>query len=156
MLFKNKAAAAGEMHRVLKPGGRVVVLVWQSLDQHPLNKAIQESLSRRMGVDITTTATAFSLGNAADLANLVSQAGFSKVSIYPVQYYTFVDDPEQFMELNLKSAAAVMPVFTNLDDQERSELVAGITADIEPVMTEYLQGGRLIYPQAANIAVAIA
>jgi ubiquinone/menaquinone biosynthesis C-methylase UbiE len=154
MLFKNRAAAVVELFRVLKEGGRAVVLVWQSLDRQPFNRALCESISRRMGVDIAVITPSFSLGSADALSSLLSEAGFPKVSVYPVQYYIFADDPEGYVDLTLRGAAAANPIFATLDDKTRTELVEGIAADIEPVLQKYLQGGRLIYPVSANIAVA--
>jgi ubiquinone/menaquinone biosynthesis C-methylase UbiE len=154
MLFGNKVAAASEMRRVLKPDGRAVVLVWKSLDHNPFNKALLESLSRRMGIEIAAITPSYSLGDVPELITLMSKAGFSKISVYPVQYYTFVDDPEQFMELNFRGAAAALPIYASMDDRTRSELIEGVTHDLEPMMPLYLHRGRLIYPQAANIALA--
>jgi ubiquinone/menaquinone biosynthesis C-methylase UbiE len=154
MLFKNKTVAASEMCRVLKSGGRAVALVWQSLDKHPFNKALCESLSRWIGVDITAISRAFSLGGVEELSALLSGAGFSKVAVYPVQYYTFIDDPVSYLDLTFRGAAAAIPIYANLDDKTRSELAGGVASDVEPVKNQYMQGGRLIYPQASNIAVA--
>jgi ubiquinone/menaquinone biosynthesis C-methylase UbiE len=154
MLFKNKIAAANEMRRVLKAGGRAVALVWQSLDQHPFNKTLCTSWSRRLGVDITAVSPAYSLGSVEELNALLAGAGFSKVAVYPVQYYIFADDPELFLDLSFKGAAAAIPSYANLDDKARSELAGCVASDIELVMKQHMQDGRLIIPRAANIAVA--
>jgi len=156
MLFKDRAAAAREMHRVLKPGGRAVVLVWQSLKQNPFAKAFNEPLSRRLGVDIAVVSPSYSLGSPAELSVLLSAAGFRSVEVYPVQYHTFVDDPASYMELAFKGAAAAVPFYAGLDDKTRSELAKDVTRDVEPIMKQYIHNGRMIHPQAANIAVAYA
>lgn len=154
MLFKNKAAAASEMRRVLKDSGRAVVLVWQSLGQNPFNDSLNESLSRRMGVEKAMLSTSFSLGSQEELSSLLAGADFTTVRVYPIHYYTFVDDPDLYLDLAIKGSAALFPMFAELSDDERIKLTDGVAGDMEPVMKRYKQDGRLIYPQAANIAVA--
>lgn len=49
--FSNRAAA--EMRRVLAPGGRAAVSVWQALDRHPVYEALFGAVVRHLGVPIS-------------------------------------------------------------------------------------------------------
>src|SRR3954468_24179080 len=42
--FPDRLAALTEMHRVLAPGGRVAIVTWRGLDQHPLFAAFARAL----------------------------------------------------------------------------------------------------------------
>ena len=47
MFFPDRIAAFGEAYRVLKPGGRFVFNVWESVDKNPIVAATLAGLSRR-------------------------------------------------------------------------------------------------------------
>jgi SAM-dependent methyltransferase len=48
--FADREAAAGEIRRVLAPGGRVAVATWQGLSQHPFYAEIDALMVRRFGL----------------------------------------------------------------------------------------------------------
>jgi ubiquinone/menaquinone biosynthesis C-methylase UbiE len=48
MLFPNPAKALGEMHRVVKPGGKVAAMVYSTLEKNPYH-AIFQRIVRRLG-----------------------------------------------------------------------------------------------------------
>ena len=83
MLFPNPAKALGEMHRVVKPGGKVAVMVYSGLEKNPYHEIFQEAV-RRMG-NIPWPAPGepwmFALGAPGVLEGLYSGAGFLNVSV---------------------------------------------------------------------------
>ena len=83
MLFPNPAKALGEMHRVVKPGGKVAVMVHSGLEKNPYHEIRQEAV-RRLG-NIPWPAPAepwmFALGAPGVLEGLYREAGFQNVSV---------------------------------------------------------------------------
>ena len=51
MFFDGRAKAEAEMHRVLKPGGRVAVAVWNSIDHNPAYREISAVLDEQVGTE---------------------------------------------------------------------------------------------------------
>jgi ubiquinone/menaquinone biosynthesis C-methylase UbiE len=76
MFFENKVTAIKEMVRVLRPGGRLAVAVWDSLENTPGYAAMTELLQRLFGDEAANALRApYILGNPADLQALFAKAG---------------------------------------------------------------------------------
>jgi SAM-dependent methyltransferase len=83
MLFPSPAKALDEMHRVVKPGGKVAVMVYSDLENNPYHGIFQEAV-RRMG-NIPWPAPGepwmYTLGTPGLLEGLYSSVGFMNVSV---------------------------------------------------------------------------
>jgi ubiquinone/menaquinone biosynthesis C-methylase UbiE len=83
MLFRNPAKALSEMRRVIKPGGKVAVIVFSALEKNPYH-GIPLGIIRRLG-NIPLPAPGepwmFALGDSGALEDLYKQAGFLNVSV---------------------------------------------------------------------------
>jgi len=76
MFFEDRAQAMAEMWRVLKPGGRLAVAVWDALDHSPGYAAMSALLQQLFGDKVADALRApFVLGDPATLAALARQAG---------------------------------------------------------------------------------
>ena len=84
MLFPNPAKALNEMRRVVKPGGKVAVMVYSGLEKNPYHEIFQEAV-RRLG-NIPWPAPGepwmYALGAPGVLEGLYSGAGFLNVSVH--------------------------------------------------------------------------
>jgi SAM-dependent methyltransferase len=82
MFVPEPAAGLKEMARVLRPGGRAVISVWQGLASNEvyseLVRIVSEVVDKKAGESI---AWPFSLGAEGVLENLFNEAGLSPVSI---------------------------------------------------------------------------
>jgi ubiquinone/menaquinone biosynthesis C-methylase UbiE len=76
MFFDDRRAAIGEMQRVLKPGGRLAVAVWDTLENTPGYAAFVALLQRLFGEQVAGSLRApFVLGDEKVLASLFEEAG---------------------------------------------------------------------------------
>jgi SAM-dependent methyltransferase len=128
MFFTDKLTALREMQRVLRPGGRLTLAVWDRLDNAPGYAALTQLLAEMFG---PATAAAmeppFALGDTRLLATLFADAGLTGATIDTITgsaTYPSVDamigaesacvwtlggllDEEQFSRLRLAAAAAL-------------------------------------------------
>lgn len=82
MFFPDRAAALREMARVLVPGGRMAVAVWDSLERTPAYAAEVALIERMAGPRAADALRApFSLGEPAALRALFEEAGLHGVEI---------------------------------------------------------------------------
>ena len=89
MFFQDRAKAIGEMLRVLRPGGRLAVAVWDSLDRTPAYRAFVGLLDRLFGAGTAEALRSpFVLGDTAALralfngwtaADLIDEAGYRRL-----------------------------------------------------------------------------
>ena len=80
--FPDRAAALAEMARVLVAGGRLVAMVWRSIDHSPGFAVLAEALDRHIGPAAGAVMRApFGLGDEGALRGLVAGAGFGEVAV---------------------------------------------------------------------------
>jgi ubiquinone/menaquinone biosynthesis C-methylase UbiE len=85
MFFEDPTAAITEMGRILRPGGRIAVAVWDSLDVTPGYAAVAELLEELFGPEVAKSIQApYSLGDLEQLKALFNAAGMSDVTIHTV------------------------------------------------------------------------
>ena len=134
MFFEDRPAALREMLRVLRPGGRLAVAVWDAIDRSPGYAAEEQLLLRLFGEQVVESIRApFVLGDLAVLNALLAEAGIRDAVITPqsgtarypsveAMMYTEIKgwtlagelDDEQY-ELLLREAEQVFQPFTAID-----------------------------------------
>jgi SAM-dependent methyltransferase len=75
MFFENPAAAFANLGRALRPGGRLVMLVWQAAERNEWDVALREAL----GNVETSGPDPFSLADPAVTERILRDAGFTDV-----------------------------------------------------------------------------
>lgn len=152
--FPDRAAAVGEMRRVLADGGRVVLSLWQALAQHPLYHALFAAAARYLHVPIAELATPFALPDAEQVRALLRGAGFGRIEIVTQTLEAQFPAPERFVELTVLAGAAVDPQAADADAAIRNGLVEAVARETETVVQRHRVGDRLTVPTSWNIAVA--
>jgi ubiquinone/menaquinone biosynthesis C-methylase UbiE len=78
----NKAAVLGELHRVLREGGRLILSVWRDLQHCPYMVALTSALRDHVSPDASQRMSApCSLASADQLKELMRQGGFQHVQV---------------------------------------------------------------------------
>jgi len=86
------------MRRVLAPGGRVALSVWQTLEDNPAHKAINEATVRLLGTP--ALAVGFSV-SAQELEALLSGASFQDIVIESVAMTLRFPSADRFIKLSM-------------------------------------------------------
>jgi ubiquinone/menaquinone biosynthesis C-methylase UbiE len=82
MFFTDRRAAIWEMLRVLRPGGRMVVAVWDRVESSPGYAAVTELLQRLFGDEAADALRApFNLGDLQTLRSEFANAGISNFEV---------------------------------------------------------------------------
>jgi SAM-dependent methyltransferase len=79
MFFADPAAAFGNVHKALKAGGRLAMMVWQSPEANEWSVAIQQCLAPGNGPPVAPAGVPdpFSLADPGSVGRLLAAAGFA-------------------------------------------------------------------------------
>jgi SAM-dependent methyltransferase len=137
-----RVVAVREMRRVLRPGGRAVVSCWSAIEHHPLSFAISALLERHTGrphMDVP-----FSLSNAEELRRLFAAAGFVDITIDTIARTVCFPDPERYVTHSVSGVIAANPSLQQLPANERSQLLAALRVEMEPLLRSFIVNGRIV------------
>jgi SAM-dependent methyltransferase len=128
MFFEDRAQALVEMRRVLRPGGRVAVAVWDRLERTPGYTALIDVLERHLGVETAKPIRdAFGLGDPDLIGSLLEQAGFTSVQARSVDARAKFPSLQDWVDAELKGW-----VGADIDDITYTELMADATRTLDP------------------------
>jgi SAM-dependent methyltransferase len=85
MFFADPVAAFANVGRALRPGARLVQLVWQAGDRQEWLNAIRGALGDRQTAPVRAAADPFSLADPAVAAGVLTAAGFTSVDVTDVR-----------------------------------------------------------------------
>ena len=150
MFFGDPVAAFANLARALKPGGRMVLLVWQPMSENPWFTAFREAVAvgRELPMPPPEGPGPFALGDPDRVRALLTAAGFGEPDLValrePMFYGPDVARAEQYVQ------AVLGGLLTELDDAARAEAEAGLRATLE----EHLGPEGVTYPSAMWIVTA--
>ena len=152
MFFTDRAAALAEMHRVLRPGGRLFLSVLQGIDRHPFYVELDRAIHARLGE--SGVALIFALGDPDALAALLAGAGFADVSVERASMDARFPDPGGFLAGEIEVDTAAIPSMQSLDATRRRDLVAALEAEMAGPLAAVTRDGEVVMPFHVLIAEA--
>jgi SAM-dependent methyltransferase len=149
--FTDRQQAAREMRRVLKPDGRLVVVVWRALAHSPGFAALEAALERHVGAAAAAVMRSpFVFGDATDeLRGLLSQAGFGRVRVSADVRMARFASPQALV----RHQVAGSPLATHLAQADDAVLDA-VVRDVVAALQSYVSEEGLAFPIEGHIAVA--
>ena len=150
--FPDKQAGLNEVRRVLAPEGRAVVSVWRDLDGQPFMKAVDTVVDTHLGPG--GFALPFSLSDSTLLEQMARAARFEEVDVQEVRLSFPVQEPNEFAPMMLQGAAAVLPNFAAIPEEDRQATIERMKEDLAQAIQPFMQGNELVLDMAANVLIA--
>jgi SAM-dependent methyltransferase len=121
MLFSNPVKALIGMHRVVKPTGKVVALVWSTEERNPC-RGIPLAMLRRFGGDFSAVPglrLMFALGESGILEDTFRAGGFHDVAVHTVTTRWRFPSTSEAIRATKASFPGLQRMMAQLSDAER-------------------------------------
>ena len=152
--FPDRLNSAKEIYRVIKPGGRLTVSVWQGMEVHPVMATVFTAVANRLDVPVETVSVPWNMGDPNELSDYVQAGGFEDVKITAPELEISFPSPHRFTQISISAAAAAIPAFAELDAEARASLGGEIAGEVAPDLAPYISGDTLTFNTAVNVASA--
>ena len=146
MFFDDKPRAVQEMVRVLRPGGRLGVVVWDALEHSPGFLILAKLIDQMCGAGIAEGLRApYNLGDRMVLQSVFAEAGYPKISITTLVGKVRFPSLNDFVFINIKG----WTLADQIDEQQYNTL---LQAAEKPLRRFVKPDGRLVFDSPAHIA----
>ncbi|MBZ0283408.1 MAG: class I SAM-dependent methyltransferase [Anaerolineae bacterium] len=140
MFFEDRVRGLQEMYRVLAPGGKLLVLVWGSIEDNPGFLVAAEGFGRYAGIESGNSIRGmFVLGDISQMRSLAETAGFQDAIIETVAAQAHFSSVEEFVH---GFGALIQPA---IDEATQLALLTEITTALQ----SYVNHEGLIFPMEA-------
>lgn len=158
MFFENRVAAMKNIHRSLKPGGKMMLIVWRSLkDNYCWN--VGKSMTLRhlqepQQVGATCGPGPFSMANEEMTRGMLAAAGFDDVEIFQqndddVMMGSTLEEAIDFQLLVGPSGEIIRE-----SGQQGQDAIPAIREDLRVELSKFLRGSEVWMPSSAWVIVA--
>jgi len=148
MFFEDQHAAIAEMWRVVRPGGRLAIAVWDSLDNTPGYSAITALLARLFGDDVAALLESpYSLGDPNALRALITRAGVTDLEVQRMPGEACFTSIRSWMHSDVRG----WTLANELDDDQYERLVSESEVELSRFVTA---DGSVRFAHPALIASA--
>jgi SAM-dependent methyltransferase len=153
MFFADLANALREMHRVLKPEGRVTLLAWGVMGQPYSSSTIGTLLRAMPGSDMPEAARKmFAFGQPGLLPGKLRAAGFSFVDEKFITVpWTWPGSPQEVWEYFKEVTVPFAPLLNSVPAERRTEVDAAVIHAI----AQYAEGDEVRFTAKVNITSAV-
>lgn len=134
MFFPDIPAAAQELVRVTRPGGRISVAVWSTPDQNPWATTVTGTIARHVAVPASPPDAPglFRCATPGSLREVFARAGLSDLTEEDVSCDLVHDSPEAYWQFMTDVAAPVVSGLARADEPTRDAIrdeVLGLARD---------------------------
>ena len=150
MFFQDRPKAAGEMFRVMKPGGRLAIAVWNSIENNPayrdITAVLDEHVSTAAGDALRLP---YSLGDPDEVTNVLDQGGFTDIKFETRTEQARFPSPRTMVEAELRGW---LPLF---DINLSENTIADVLVKSDGKLSKYAAlSGEAVFPTSAHIVTA--
>ena len=151
--FPDRALGLREMRRVLVPGGRVGITVWQAIDRQPAYAALDRAMARHGGGGRLTAP--FALGEPEKLTRLLAEAGFADATTESVPGMVRFASTDGWVRRTILGSAAAVPELAGLDAAGMDALIAAVDGEMQGTLREFADGDGLALPSVASVGTGV-
>jgi SAM-dependent methyltransferase len=157
MLMADPAAALGETRRVLRPGGRLALAVWDTIARNPwaqlpAQELIERGLAPAPG-DGPPLPGPFALAGPGAVEELIAQAGFGEIHLQALEVSRRHQSFEELWESTLDLSRSFHDTVLDRPESEVAEIKTALAARFKPYTKP---DGALEVPGRTLVAVATA
>jgi ubiquinone/menaquinone biosynthesis C-methylase UbiE len=153
MLIVDPAAAAQEIRRILRPGGRAAFAVWDAPERNPWAVIPSRAMVQLGHAEPPDPAAPgmFALADDGRLSELLESAGFEDVVVSPVALARHYDELPRFVDETIDMSPMFSSTYQELSPDEQAAAVAAITAAAQPYVAD---DGTVTLPGSSLVASA--
>jgi ubiquinone/menaquinone biosynthesis C-methylase UbiE len=158
MLLADPAAALAETRRVLRPGGRLALAVWDAVQHNPWAlvptlELIERGLVPAPAAGQDWQPGPFALGDPERVRELLAAAGFAEIEVQALDLEQRYDSVEDFWETTLDISNAFHNAVLSRPEAEIEEIRSGLASRLQPFVAA---DGALSIPGRTLVAAASA
>ncbi|MBI5108029.1 MAG: methyltransferase domain-containing protein [Rhodocyclales bacterium] len=132
MFFPDTEAVLREIHRVLRPRGRLAFSVWGRADEVPLVECALACMRRLLPPPKVTRPSIFRFGEAEELNRRLASADFQPGDIHPCRFTLEFASASAYWQAFLDLAGGAAESLSRLPAEKQQALAAGVADELLP------------------------